>query len=1479
MLPSTPSVYPEYVADQVLTAHDLNESFRYLDEQGRMTRTNLVGIGIVCGLHVQVGTSPASVTITKGVGVTSEGYLITVPTIKYTKFAVYDALKDKVYDRFVNAGPPQTKKFDLWELKQESIDPAAANLSTLDLNNKVVMLFVELLQVGNKNCDPNSCDDKGKHYEVTFRPLLVAQNDAISLIGANDPALTAGNFTGLPDVKMKRFDVPNTNPVSSQDIFDAYKSVLNNAFFTKTETVLTQGYSVFSGVIADEYPSNPFAGLASNFSFINNSSLTADKLIHIQYYYDLFSDFLLAYEEFRKAGTYILSVCSPGSNLFPRHLLLGEIVPVAGSVKLTYRHYFIYSPLFERRNLIGKLKSLFKKMVLLKEKFLIPAVNSGSPASSVDPNIRITPSKLDDVGLSQKAIPYYYDVAGGTSKLFSFWNYEKTIAGRASQNLSYHAPLYNATDDFVTKPLQYDLEPYNFLRIEGIIGKPYVKVLRNIKKQITQERLPVDVIALNTDNSKLFQGITSLSKISSFRLSGSIENKNLLDMLCHFQDLEAMYDAMKSEMLCMLCKELKYYYDLKFTFFSLKSRTTDAASSGDQPSKVGLFNACSKGYIVRKGTFGFLIEKVYDIVGDEGNITIQSIADALDIENMLGSDTAAGTPGSFSNSAAAFLGNVVTLFEIPVYIIRLANTFTVNLSSFDVDEYCKLHKLLAEKANSLKFIFNMFTAGEKESLRTEAIRMNTGDNTTNTTTVPPAPPVSNTSSPGSPPSGVAFTNDTSSTSLFRSLSLTQNNPARMLLMIFLLEDFFDHLDALIYNCKCSAFKSLKTEYLKRLAHLTLLRQFGYFTKMHPGIQHKAGVPMGGTFIIVYHSRSSRVRTGSSKGRFMIKGVVVDDAGSVIPGATLNVEGTSRAVTSDAEGEFSIVVNELPVTLKAAFTGFEAKEVEVVSEERLSIVLGDDSSDNIGENVIDNITEGTVIADFYLPYRCCSDCPPIQYVVRETAETRPDNKAPRVEAGPDQNIILPVDFVTVNGSATDPDGTITSFSWVRLSGPNQPDIVTAGSAQTDIKGLVQGVYEFELTVKDDKGDTARDSLLVIVNPPAPPANQPPVANAGPDIVLTLSPTNNTVFLDGSASSDPEGLPLTFLWSLKNGPNVPQVISPNSARTAVSGLMPGAYEFTLTVTDNGGLTATDDVVVKVSPAPNRPPVAEAGNNITITLPDNSVTLNGRGSDPDGDPITFAWTKKSGPNDPAITPANTATTQVSGMVEGSYTFEFKVTDDKGAATTDEVTVIVNPAVVVTKVCGPLSEISGSFTSFMNLQRTNRGPFAAFSRLFASFGEVTEYFKLISSERINDRTPSEQIDFFAAPFNQEAITRLLQKWLQQLSEIIISNTDLRLIALLLYRILVQLAMYIVCIQKGDFNAATARIPMANVFETIIGNVNRWAAIIQQFTPEQKDIVKKIGEDINSEMARVTSNGEANEKRNYMRNLKAIVTIIDNIP
>ena len=196
MIPSAAnSDYPVFVANQVLTSDNLNDLFGYLDEQGRMTRTNLIGMGIVCGLQVKTEPDGSSITITKGVGVTSSGYLVTVPEIEYTEYKSYDPVKCVYYDRFVNIGS-KTALLDLWELKQDASEEGTTPLDNTFLSGKIVLIFVELLEENNKNCDPDSCDDKGG-CGSQHRPSCGASRRRSSWLGSQAGAAESG-FTVSP---------------------------------------------------------------------------------------------------------------------------------------------------------------------------------------------------------------------------------------------------------------------------------------------------------------------------------------------------------------------------------------------------------------------------------------------------------------------------------------------------------------------------------------------------------------------------------------------------------------------------------------------------------------------------------------------------------------------------------------------------------------------------------------------------------------------------------------------------------------------------------------------------------------------------------------------------------------------------------------------------------------------------------------------------------------------------------------------------------------------------------------------------------------------------------------------------------------------------------------------------------------------------------------------------------------------------------
>jgi C4-type Zn-finger protein len=285
-----------------------------------------------------------------------------------------------------------------------------------------------------------------------------------------------------------------------------------------------------------------------------------------------------------------------------------------------------------------------------------------------------------------------------------------------------------------------------------------------------------------------------------------------------------------------------------------------------------------------------------------------------------------------------------------------------------------------------------------------------------------------------------------------------------------------------------------------------------------------------------------------------------------------------------------------------------------------------------------------------------------------------NKSPKANAGSNQAITLPVNMVTLDGSASsDPDGTIKTYKWSKKSGPTSFTFDNANAAKTKVSGLISGTYTFTLTVKDNKGASASDDMIVTVHNAV---NQSPIAKAGNDQSITLP--KNSINLDGSASSDPDGTIKSYQWTKQSGPASAAITDAKAAKATATGLTLGTYVFKLKVTDKDGATATDEVTVNVNENPNKSPIAQAGKDIAITLPLNAVTLDGStSSDPDGKIVAYKWTKESGPASAILGDAKAVSTKITDLTTGTYIFSLTVTDNKGASTSDDVTITVNPAV----------------------------------------------------------------------------------------------------------------------------------------------------------------------------------------------------------
>ena len=100
-------------------------------------------------------------------------------------------------------------------------------------------------------------------------------------------------------------------------------------------------------------------------------------------------------------------------------------------------------------------------------------------------------------------------------------------------------------------------------------------------------------------------------------------------------------------------------------------------------------------------------------------------------------------------------------------------------------------------------------------------------------------------------------------------------------------------------------------------------------------------------------------------------------------------------------------------------------------------------------------------------------------------TPTENMLPVVNAGNDTTFNFTTslsDTIQLKGSATDADGTISSYVWSQISGPNMSKIVNAGAAHTAATGVVAGNYTYQLVVTDNKGATASKTVVITVIKP-------------------------------------------------------------------------------------------------------------------------------------------------------------------------------------------------------------------------------------------------------------------------------------------------------------------------------------------------------------------------------------------------------------
>jgi hypothetical protein len=289
----------------------------------------------------------------------------------------------------------------------------------------------------------------------------------------------------------------------------------------------------------------------------------------------------------------------------------------------------------------------------------------------------------------------------------------------------------------------------------------------------------------------------------------------------------------------------------------------------------------------------------------------------------------------------------------------------------------------------------------------------------------------------------------------------------------------------------------------------------------------------------------------------------------------------------------------------------------------------------------------------------------------TVSSTPPNLA---NAGPAQSICNTGVSATTTLAAISPTGG-ESGVWRIQSIPAaaaNPIIANQSLYNTQVSGLVEGVYVFSWTVSNGACQSASSVTIRVTN-------QPTTANAGADFSACLfKPVNLT------ATPVTTGIGTWSVFSKPFGSPDPVFENENSPTSGVFGLLGGNYIFTWSSNNGAGCSVSSDQVnVQIV---NPPTPAQAGNFQTLcvgtsaTMSANSPTV-GIGT----------WSQISGPSSATIVSPNAANTSISGFVAGVYAFSW-TTESGGCVSSDRTQITVQPPVGNNTIGSPQLICSGT-------------------------------------------------------------------------------------------------------------------------------------------------------------------------------------------
>ncbi len=492
--------YSIFEKDQVLTESQLNSITNYLNDQNRLASIYLVGVGVVSGLRVSISSD--GITVTKGIGITTDGDLLYYKNDTVCdRYIEYDKSYPKYAPFYLRSEGGEDEMISVYELIPEGVTDSRSLTSfsefssqtSKDLSNMVAVLLMESYVNDPDICTGTDCDNLGQDCVNTPRLLLV-EKDTINLLLKPAIATPDQAFRNLNEVVAER-PLIGSSLSSVSALVKAYQNVCSN-IYTNLVDELSKIYPNCAFFLADVFSADPSERWVAQLKRILNDF--ASNNLGFQYYYDFLKDVVETYNQFRDLLFGDNTWCCPDINWFPKHLLLGNLVP--DSAPEENRTVFYPSPAISQTSeSLNHAKFLIRKLDTLIQTFQIPAISAATDS------IRITPSLFEDQLLEERAIPYYYQVdREEANPIHKSWNYHLNQRRMNNRNYSYNAPNYGA-QGAAANPLRSQIGRFSFFRVEGHLGKKVETVLSVIESEITSKNLPFTVrsVFLGKDQTKV----------------------------------------------------------------------------------------------------------------------------------------------------------------------------------------------------------------------------------------------------------------------------------------------------------------------------------------------------------------------------------------------------------------------------------------------------------------------------------------------------------------------------------------------------------------------------------------------------------------------------------------------------------------------------------------------------------------------------------------------------------------------------------------------------------------------------------------------------------------------------------------------------------------------------------------------------------------------------------------------------------------